>query len=40
MIDGVSILIELEEMLAAGISPADVRAKVNGMTQKGARSML
>jgi len=27
MIDGVTKLIELEEMLAGGASPADVRAK-------------
>ena len=31
MIDGVSKVIELEEMLAGGASPADVRAKVDAM---------
>lgn len=31
MIDGVSKVIELEEMLAAGASPADIRAKVKAM---------
>ena len=31
MIDGVTKLIELEKMLAAGSSPADVRAKMAAM---------
>jgi creatine kinase len=31
MIDGVTKVIELEEMLAAGASPADVRRKVKAM---------
>jgi hypothetical protein len=31
MIDGVTKLIELEQMLAAGSTPADVRAKMESM---------
>ena len=38
MIDGVSKVIELEEMLAGGASPADVRAKVNEMKATAAGS--
>merc|ERR1712065_112239 len=38
MIDGVSKVIELEEMLAGGASPADVRAKVSEMKATAAGS--
>merc|ERR1712185_469875 len=34
MIDGVTKVIELEEMLAAGSTPAEIRAKVKAMKAK------
>ena len=38
MIDGVSKVLELEEMLAGGASPADVRTKVDEMKSTAAGS--